>query len=262
MVLVPLTIMTFNLRFASDHPPNAWPDRRPVVAETIRDAAPDIIGTQEGLDCQIRDIVADCPDYAAIGIGREPDGGGETATIFYRQARLTAHDRGHFWLSDTPDLAGSRTWGNTLPRMATWVLFHDHETDGGLGLLNTHLDHESADARVNGAALICSRLAELEPTFPVVVTGDFNADARADPTYDAFLDAGFVDLHVAAVQDLGPSYGSFHGYEEPVLDGPHIDWILGRGPLTARSFRLVDTQLHGQRPSDHFPLSVTVDLGE
>ena len=260
MASMPLTIMTFNLRFASDQPPNAWPDRRPVVAQTVSAVAPDVIGTQEGLAHQISDIAADCPAYAGVGIGRDADGGGETATVFYRHDRLTVLDHGHLWLSDTPDVAGSRTWGNTLPRMATWVRFHDHESDGDLYLLNTHLDHESAVARVRGAALICAQAAELDPALPIVVTGDFNADAGADPTYDVFLDAGFADLRLTAEQDLGPAYGSFHGYEDPVPDGPHIDWILGRGPITPRSFRLVDTQQDGQRPSDHFPLAVTVEL--
>lgn len=260
MPSTPLTFMTFNLRFASDEPPNPWPDRRPVVAETIRAAGPDIIGTQEGLAHQISDIAADCPGYAAIGIGRDADGGGETATVFYRHARLAALDHGHFWLSETPDVAGSRTWGNTLPRLATWVRFHDHESARDLYLLNTHLDHESAAARVKGAALICARAGQLDPALPVVVTGDFNADAGDDPTYDVFRDAGFADLRVTAAEDLGPSYGSFHGYEDPIPNGPHIDWILGRGPITPHSFRLVDTQQDGQRPSDHFPLVAVVHL--
>lgn len=59
-----LTIMTFNLRYASDQPPNAWPQRRPVVAESLRVVQADIIGTQEGLPDQIADIAHDHPEYA------------------------------------------------------------------------------------------------------------------------------------------------------------------------------------------------------
>lgn len=255
-----LTVMTFNLRYASDRAPNSWPERRPVVGAALRAAAPDIIGTQEGLAPQIRDIAADHPEYASIGIGRESDGGGETATIFYRRERLSAVEQGHFWLSDTPEVAGSTGWGNILPRMTTWTRLHDHDTDRELFVVNTHLDHESAEARTRGAELICARVDGFDAGPPVIVTGDFNAISRADPTYEVFLAAGFTDLRFAARDDLGPTYDSYHGYRPPGPGGAHIDWILGRGPLTALSFRLVDTAVGGQYPSDHFPLMVTLEL--
>jgi endonuclease/exonuclease/phosphatase family metal-dependent hydrolase len=255
-----LTVMTFNLRYASDQPPNSWPQRRPVAGAAVRAAAPDIIGTQEGLAAQIRHISADHPEYATIGIGRDSDGGGETATIFYRRERLSAVEQGHFWLSDTPETAGSTGWGNVLPRMTSWARFHDHDTGHELYHVNTHLDHEAADARTRGAALICARVDAFDPGLPVIVTGDFNAISRADPTYEVFLAAGFTDLRFAARDDLGPTYDSYHGYRPPGPGGAHIDWILGRGPLTALSFRLVDTAVGGQYPSDHFPLMVTLEL--
>jgi hypothetical protein len=44
-----LTVMTFNLRYASTNPPNSWEQRRPVMRECLAAAAPDVLGTQEGL---------------------------------------------------------------------------------------------------------------------------------------------------------------------------------------------------------------------
>ena len=41
----PLCVMTYNLRYASKTPPNAWPDRRPLVREVIQSVKPDVIGT-------------------------------------------------------------------------------------------------------------------------------------------------------------------------------------------------------------------------
>ncbi len=255
-----LSVMTFNLRYASDQPPNSWFQRRPVAGAAVRSASPDIIGTQEGLAPQVRDLAADHPEYASVGIGRDADGGGETATIFYRRQRLCVVDQGHFWLSDTPAAAGSTGWGNILPRMTTWVRFRDRDTGHELHHVNTHLDHEAADARTRGAALICAQVDAFDPGLPVIVTGDFNAISRADPTYEVFLAAGFTDLRFAARDDRGPTYDSYHGYRPPGTGGAHIDWILGRGPLTALSFRLVDTAVGDQYPSDHFPLVVTLEL--
>ena len=51
-----LHVMSFNLRFASDTPPNSWPERRPVMRQLLQRERPDIIGTQEGLYRQLRDI--------------------------------------------------------------------------------------------------------------------------------------------------------------------------------------------------------------
>ena len=46
---VPLRVMTYNLRYASDTPPNSWPERLPVAVAMLRDLQPDVMGTQEAL---------------------------------------------------------------------------------------------------------------------------------------------------------------------------------------------------------------------
>lgn len=260
-----LTVMTFNLRYASDEPPDSWPDRRPVVAECLRRVAPDVIGTQEGWARQIQDITTDRPAYAPVGRGRDADGTGETGTVLYVRDRLAVRAHGDFWLSDTPELPGSTSWGNTLPRMVTWVRFADLRLGHELLVVNTHLDHESSLARVRGAELICSRVPLIAAgddgqAVPVIITGDFNAVSGADPTYDVFLRAGYVDLRFAASERRGPELDSFHGYRTPGTAGAHIDWILARGAVTPLQFALVDVQSGGQYPSDHFPLMSTVQL--
>jgi len=58
----PLCVMTYNLRFASPNPPNAWPTRRPLVREAIQSVAPDVLGTQEGLYGQLKDLASDLPE--------------------------------------------------------------------------------------------------------------------------------------------------------------------------------------------------------
>jgi hypothetical protein len=66
-----LHVMSFNLRYASDTPPNSWPERRPVMKQLLLQEKPALIGTQEGLYQQLRDIQADLPSwYDSIGEGR------------------------------------------------------------------------------------------------------------------------------------------------------------------------------------------------
>src|SRR6478736_2315125 len=125
----PLCVMTYNLRYASATPPNAWPDRRPLMRELITNVTPDVIGTQEGLHAQLQDLASDLPDYNWVGVGRD-DGKtkGEFMAVFYRRARLEALTTNHFWLSDTPGLPGSTSWGNKNRRMVTWLKFRDRTT--------------------------------------------------------------------------------------------------------------------------------------
>src|SRR5262245_55133623 len=109
----PLRVMTYNLRYASPTPPNAWPKRRPLMKELILQIAPDVLGTQEGLYPQLKDLASDLPDYQWIGLGREGGSKSEFMAVFYRPARLEPMAFDHFWLSETPSVVGSSTWGNS-----------------------------------------------------------------------------------------------------------------------------------------------------
>ena len=120
-----LVIATYNLRYAGDLSPNAWPDRRPRVKALLDRYQPDLLGTQEGLYQQLREIAADQPAYDWIRLGRDGGSRGEFMAIFYRRDRLEPLEYDHFWLSDTPEVVASSTWGNGVRRMVTWVRFRD-----------------------------------------------------------------------------------------------------------------------------------------
>src|SRR5687767_5364587 len=172
-----MCVMTFNLRYASDRPPNAWPQRRPVMKECITSVKPDLIGTQEGLYGQLKDLTADLPEYTWIGLGRDGGSKGEFMAVFYRPERFDPLEFDHFWLSDTPAVIGSSTWGHSNRRMVTWVKFRDRTSGQTFYFLNTHLDHQIQPARGKAAELIRQRVKELNTTLPVLLVGDFNARA-------------------------------------------------------------------------------------
>ncbi|RYX82289.1 endonuclease/exonuclease/phosphatase family protein [bacterium] len=259
--IMPLETMTFNLRFASNTPPNAWPQRRPVMAETIRQNAPDIIGTQEGFYPQIRDIVADNPQYEWVGVARDGGEEGESVSILYRKERLQLLDQGQFWLSDTPEVVASKSWGNTLNRVTKWAKFRDLQSNREFYFVDTHLDHESQNSREKSAELISARIRAFNTDLPVVLVGDFNVVSPYNPVYDTFMKAGFTDTRFSALERLGPNYDSYHGYAPPASHGAHIDWILTRGEVKSLASRLIDFQQGGQYPSDHFPILTTLDWG-
>jgi endonuclease/exonuclease/phosphatase family metal-dependent hydrolase len=54
-----LHVMSFNVRYATGRTPNSWAQRRPAMRDLLTAERPDLIGTQEGLAPQLRDIEAD-----------------------------------------------------------------------------------------------------------------------------------------------------------------------------------------------------------
>lgn len=253
--------MTFNLRYASHASAHSWEVRRPVNKALLKRECPDVVGTQEGLYEQIKDIAADQPAYAWIGLGREGGNHGEHMAVFYRRDRLEPLEYDHFWLSATPDLGGSRSWGHTCPRMVTWVRFLDRASGGQFFFWNTHFDHESQRAREKATALVLQRVLALITPHPVILVGDFNATARDNTCYDLLTAPGaFTDSWFSATQRDGEDFATFHGYQPPVPGGAHIDWILTRGAVTTLQTHVVNFEQNGQYPSDHFPVVATLQL--
>ncbi|EPH45047.1 endonuclease/exonuclease/phosphatase family protein [Streptomyces aurantiacus] len=255
-----LEVMSFNLRYASATPPNTWADRRPVTRELLRRARPHLVGTQEGLYQQVQDIAEDLGQhYAWIGTGRAGGSRDEFMTVYYDTRRLLPVAYDHFWLSDTPDVIASNTWGGGSIRMVTWVRFLDRRTDRELYFLNTHLDNASQYARTRAAHLISDRVAALDRSLPLLVTGDFNVAAHKNPVYETMLKAGLVDTWDAA-DERSKQYATFHGYKPLVPDGDRIDWILATPGARVHTAAINTFSLGGQFPSDHLPVQASLTL--
>jgi len=257
-----LCVMTYNLRFASATPPDAWPDRRPLMQELIRKISPDVMGTQEGLFGQVKDIAADLPGYEWIGVGRD-DGKeqGEFMAVFYRKARLEPLATNYYWLSDTPEVAGSTTWGNKNRRMVTTVKFRDLQTHQEFHLLDTHFDHQVQMAREKSAELVRKRVADLKPTLPVLLIGDFNAAAGQNKAYHLLVDDGFfADTWKLARERRGEGLGSFNGFKAVPTNNVRIDWILARGKVEVDSEAIDTFSRDGKFPSDHCPVIARLRL--
>ncbi|NEB00777.1 endonuclease/exonuclease/phosphatase family protein [Streptomyces sp. SID13726] len=257
-----LDVMTFNLRFASTTEPNSWAVRRPVMRRLLRQQAPTLMGTQEGLYQQLRDIHADLgPHYDWIGTGREGGSHDESTAVFYDTRRLAPVEHDTLWLSDTPRVIGSNTWGAALPRIVTWIRFRDRAVAGReFYVLNTHFDHVSQYARERAAEYLTGLIAGFDPDLPVIVAGDFNADAHKNQAYDILLATGLVDTWDTAAE-RSRLYGTFHGYEPLTPDGDRIDWILATPGITVHRASIDTFAVNGQFPSDHLPVQATLTLG-
>jgi endonuclease/exonuclease/phosphatase family metal-dependent hydrolase len=250
-----LRVMSFNVRVPVEADgPNRWEARRDLMVRTIREQHPDVLGTQELHQEQGDYIASHLPAYTWFGIDRRGGHTDEHMGVFYRKDKLVLKDSGNFWLSDTPDVPGSITWGHPYPRMVTWALFQDKATGRTFYYYNTHLPYLEKDepARVKGAKEILGRLAKLPADAPFVLTGDLNTDASS-PTY-ALLTGALVDTRAAAPKVEGPEK-TFHDFTG--IPTQRIDFILERG-FTPTRFATITTQENNRYPSDHFP--VVADL--
>lgn len=260
-----LTVMTFNLRY--DNPkdgPNAWPHRRSAAASLLRQHAPHLIGTQEGLAQQLAELEESLPGYAAFGSGRRGPREDEHCRVFYRTDSLKLRRHGDFWLSDTPDAVGSLTesWGNTLPRMATWGEFERIPDGTRFTFLNTHLDHASPVARERGAQQIVRFLRGSDIPHPVILAGDLNAGPDSAPlkllTGELPVDGTASRLRDAyrlsgGQGDGKPTFHSFTGEGRQ-----RIDYILVETPLRVTRYTLLDEPVNDRWVSDHHPVLATI----
>jgi endonuclease/exonuclease/phosphatase family metal-dependent hydrolase len=261
-----LDVMSFNIRYGTANDgDNRWTNRRAHLFDVLHDAGADIVGLQEALDFQIREIVDAVPRYAVVGVGRD-DGRtrGEYAAILVRSDRFRVADAGTFWFSETPAVVASRSWGNTIPRICTWARIVDRSGQA-FWVFNVHLDHESQPSRERSTALLSSRIAaRTPPGEPAIVTGDFNVgeDNAALAPLLAPSSTGaprFVDTFRVRHRDA-KEVGTFTGFMLDRLSGPKIDYILVEPDTEVLDAAIVRASRGGRYPSDHFPVTARVRL--
>lgn len=259
-----IRVLTFNLRYLNpgDAGARMWTQRRDAVAELIKNDQADFIGVQEAFRSMLDDVRARVPGYRELGAGRE-DGlqKGEYSAILFREAAWHAAESGTFWLSDTPDVPGSSTWGNTVTRICTWARFRHKVSGRELFVYNAHFDHQSQPSREKSAALIMQRIRDRGSEAPVLVTGDFNATPE-NPAVATILKGPplMTDVWLSLNKAAGDAEsGTFHDFSGR-RDGGRIDYIFASPGLVPLEAAIMHDEKGGQYPSDHYPVRATLRL--
>ncbi|MFW6171162.1 MAG: endonuclease/exonuclease/phosphatase family protein [Planctomycetota bacterium] len=260
----PVQVMTFNIRYNNPQDgENAWPHRKDMVADIIGEGA-DIACLQEARLEQIQDLEQRLPGFKWYGVGRD-DGkqSGEFCPIFYRHDRYDLLDQKTLWLSETPDVAGSKSWDTAITRLVTLVQFSDKRTDTAFWVLNTHFDHIGVEARKNSARLIRESFGRLAPRQPVIVAGDFNCTPKAAPY--AIMTAPepgpkMIDSRTISQRSPTGPNSTWCGFRE-VKPGRRIDFIFVSPGIKVQRHRTIDEKTNGRFPSDHLPVVVDLALG-
>ncbi len=250
-----LKVMTFNIRYGTaDDGDNKWENRKDIFFDVLKNQKADIIGLQEALKFQLDEIKARFPEYEQLWVGRE-DGKtkGEYSAILYLKKKFKADSTGYFWFSDTPEVPDSRSWGNNVTRICTWVLLKDISTGKSFYYYNLHIDHESQNSREKSAGLLLKRI---DGKKNVIITGDFNAGEN-NRAVKEIIEGGFED----SFRVLHPNekdVNTYHAFKG-TLTGDKIDYIFIRGTFKVNKAEIIRYNKEGKYPSDHFP--VTAVLG-
>ena len=284
-----MLVGSYNIRYKNNGDSikgNVWEKRCQVICDQMNFMAPDIFGTQEVLNGQLRDLLARLDGYDCIGVGRD-DGktAGEYAAIFYKTSRLRLLEHGNFWLSETPDRPGLG-WDAACVRICTWGRFAAQTAtdDEAFYFFNLHMDHVGVTARREGAKLVVRKIREIAQGDPVILTGDFNVDQK-DEIYDIFTSSGLLKDSYQASRLRFAENGTFNSFDTDLYTESRIDHVFVSPVVSVESYGVLTNsywvpdehtapKLKGndapqqidfsrytrRQPSDHYPVFVRLTL--
>ncbi len=232
----------------------SWEVRKDNVAQYVLDNNIDIVGMQEVTFKQLNDLRERLKGYDYVGVGRT-DGKekGEFTPVFFRADKYEPLEKGNFWLSETPDVPGSKGWDAALERVASYVKLKDKATGKIFMAINTHYDHIGVQARKESAKLIMSKIKSIVGDRPAVVTGDFNI-TEDNEAYSTMVNSGFKmnDAYHMTAHHTGAPY-TFHDYcRISPLKAPKIDFIFVTPNVKVLQSH-IERETPTKRISDHNP---------
>lgn len=254
-----LRIMSFNIRLGIvDDGENSWKYRSEYLCQTIEKFNPELLGLQEAFLFQIDEILKHFPDLALVGVGRD-DGKqrGEYSCILYDKTRFKVDTTETFWFSDTPDIPGSKHWGNNITRICTWAKFTDSKTKGKFYYYNVHLDHESQPSREKSTELLLAKMNMQKEKLPTILTGDFNC-GEDNPAIRTILSGGLTDTY-RIKNRKSKEEGTFHAFKGN-KDGERIDFVFTSKHIKTKLSGIIRDSYNGKFPSDHFPVTAVLEL--
>ncbi len=294
-----IRVGTYNIRCIAkkDKGDRSWNDRRNDCFAHIRRLDLDVFGLQEVTARQRNEIEKNFPDYDFVGRSRGAKSyKGESVPVYYRKSRFNLEKSGTFWLSETPEVPGSKSWGTAIPRICTYVILKDKKSGKRLCFANTHTDHKSEEAREKGMLLVVKRMKDFGKGAPIVFVGDHNCcetDAPANAVSQILKDAIYLtktppkgpwrtfsawnwrDREVSAVEALkipkkvrnakksSPDADkSKNGGYDWIDCGAKIDFLYVSPDITVETYETFADPRPGKKcyHSDHFPIVCDIIL--
>lgn len=246
-----MRVASSNIRFENPADgENDWPLRRTLWAEMVNEFSPWILGTQEGREPQLKDAQTLLPHLKLIDDHRQWISERMYPCLFMDTRQIKVLKSGDIWLSETPDIAGSKSFDSAFPRLCTWAQVEVISSEHKFFVVNTHLDHVQASTREQQIQVLIETIQkENSSSDPIILMGDFNEDPFGLVREQLDRELKLVDPWIEFCHDEETSHHKFCGVNER---GARIDWILTDQKLKPISIEL-DKRNDGKTwPSDHF----------
>lgn len=255
------SLMSYNIRY--DNPgdnPNHWSGRIDKVVELLKEYNPDLLGIQEALHHQLEDLIAALPHYTYVGVGRD-DGKtqGEFSALLFDTQKFELLRTETFWLSENPQIIGSKNWDAAITRIVSWAELRDKQNGKTFFWFNTHFDHIGKEARQHSAKLIRQKIEEIAGKKPVLVSGDFNCEPD-DTSYQLMVAKAKPNLFDASAgfkQDCTCCGFEVAQYLNRCV---RIDYIFHSKQFKVLNYTTPQNNDGKYYPSDHLPVMARLRL--
>ena len=271
-----MKIVSFNIRTRWDNDGiNSFIHRIGLIYEKINEELPEVIALQEVTEKHIDVLRKLFPDYSFVGSGRLENRDGDGLYTAFLKSKVECLKERVFWLSDTPDVPGSRFKSQSIyPRICVYIRLMNRATKEEFDFYNVHLDYlgmvghtappskEEVPEDFDFENFENPRKLALETLFAEmkkdneecekIILGDFNATME-DEALNIVSREGFEDL----TQNEGPTFHNF-GKPESLIK---IDYIFAKSTLIKRvkGASLWRDEKNGIYLSDHYPVAVEIN---
>lgn len=255
-----ITIMSSNVRCyaPSDLFKKSWFYRARLIRDDINEVKPDIIGFQEVTWMHYGYLTDILEGYDSVITYRDKFILSEGCPIFYRTDKFDLLDKGSFWLSKTPEVM-SKDWGAANYRITSYVILKEKATNKEFVVFNTHLDHVSDEARINGINVVLDKIQQFGGK-PSILMGDFNAfvgSKTINAAYEVFDDACNI---ASDNKQEGYKEATYQKWGEK-LDHKRIDFLMvSKEGIEVSLYDVLDKTHDGIYASDHFPIYIDMTL--
>lgn len=244
-------VVSFNLR-CTGFGKTSIQYRAPMVAAQLEAIGADSMGFQEANYRWMSYLIKNLENYGYVGVSRTNGKNlGEFSPIFYRKDKYDVVASDTFWLSKTPEKAGSKDWGSQNVRICTWAMLRNKATGECYVHFNTHLDHISSEARENQMKVLLEKVKAFEGKYPIVLTGDFNDDIESA----MYTEATEILNDSRLLAPVTDDNGTYHDYG---AKAKLIDFVFVSDNVKPLVYHVIDDQINGEYLSDHF--GIYVDL--
>lgn len=248
-----LCLISCNIRF--DNPAdgqNSWSFRKDFLTKTLLKHRPVLIASQEGRFKQLNDLKSLLQSFDVIDQHRSWIGERMYPTVFIKQANFEYLSSGDYWLSETPDVAGSLSFGSAFPRLMTWAHLQLKNSEKKFLIIDTHLDHVKSSSRISQIRVLIKQVKKLwDKQSHLIIMGDFNDDPNSEVRLLLDKEFGLID---AWKKFNSTEESSHHAFMGEMQNGSRIDWILVDPRLTIVDCFMDKTVNNGTYPTDHFPI--------